>query len=366
MDRITADFKLAYSGFALDVQLDLPGRGVSALFGPSGCGKTTCLRAIAGLEHARGHLRISGDVWQDDAHKHFLPTHQRPLGYVFQEASLFPHLSVRRNVEYGMKRVPASRRRVSLDDAVELLGIAPLMDRQPQTLSGGERQRVAMARALATSPSLLLLDEPLAALDAQRKSEVLPYLERLHNELDIPVIYVSHAMDEVARLADTLVVLSQGRVAVSGPLAQTLARVDAPGLSDQEAGVLLEATILERDTRWHLARVGFAGGSLWLRDTGQGIGSGVRVRVLARDVSVATKEPKGTSIQNVMACVVESISADAHPSQALLRLNLNANASAAQSQTVLLARITARAVDAMGLTSGSAVWAQVKSAALVE
>lgn len=365
MDRITADFKLAYCGFTLDVQLDLPGRGVSALFGPSGCGKTTCLRTIAGLERARGHLRIAGEIWQNDEQDLFLPTHQRPLGYVFQEASLFPHLSVRRNVEYGMKRVAASRRRVSLDNAVALLGIDALMDRKPQTLSGGERQRVAMARALATSPSLLLLDEPLAALDAQRKSEVLPYLERLHNELDIPVLYVSHAVDEVARLADTLVVLEQGRVVASGPLAQTMARIDAPGLSGQDGGVLLEATILERDTRWHLARVGFAGGSLWVRDTGLVVGSQVRVRVLARDVSVATQEPSNTSIQNVLACVVESVSPDAHPSQALLRLRLPGDASPKEYPTLLLSRITARAVDAMGLTVGSAVWAQVKSAALV-
>ncbi len=356
-ERILADFKLAYTGFTLDVQLDLPGRGVSALFGPSGCGKTTCLRAMAGLVHARGRLKIAGEVWQDDAQNRFLPPHQRPLGYVFQEASLFPHLNVRRNVEYGMKRVPASQRKVSLDQAVDLLGIGLLMERKPETLSGGERQRVAMARALATSPRLLLLDEPLAALDAQRKSEVLPYLERLHSQLDVPVLYVSHAMDEVARLADTLVVLDQGRVVASGPLAHTLARIDAPVVLGEDAGALLEGVVRERDRHWHLARIGFSGGSLWLRDSGLAIGAKVRLRVLARDVSIATEEPRATSIQNLLPCMVRAIAPDIHASQQLVQL--------ACGDAMLLARVTARASDALGLVPGKPVWAQVKSAALV-
>jgi molybdate transport system ATP-binding protein len=216
MSRIEARFEVRYPGFALDVTLDLPGRGVTALFGPSGCGKTTCLRAMAGLLHAPGgRLRVQGEVWQDD-HR-FVPTHRRPLGYVAQDAALFPHLTVRGNVEYGMKRVPAAQRKVSIDQAVALLGIDALMGRRPDALSGGERQRVAMARALATSPRLLLLDEPMAALDARRKAEVLPWLERLHRELDIPVIYVSHAIGEVARLADHLVLMEAGRVVQSGP-----------------------------------------------------------------------------------------------------------------------------------------------------
>lgn len=357
MDRILADFKISYPGFTLDVQLDLPGRGVSALFGRSGCGKTTCLRAMAGLEHARGRLEIAGDVWQDDAHKRFLPTHRRPLGYVFQESSLFAHLTVRGNVEYGMRRVPVPQRQVSLDQAVDLLGITALMDRKPETLSGGERQRVAIARALASSPRLLLLDEPLAALDAQRKSEVLPYLERLHSQLDIPMLYVSHALDEVIQLADTLVVLEQGRVVASGPLAQTLARIDTTFVLGDDTSALLEGTVAERDERWHLARIAFPGGSLWLRDSGLPAGSRVRVRVLARDVSIATKEPQATSIQNVLPCVVRAIAPDSHPSQQLVQLMCG--------ESLLLARITARACEALDLAPGKPVWAQVKSAALV-
>lgn len=357
MDRILADFGISYPGFTLDVQLDLPGRGISALFGRSGCGKTTCLRAMAGLERARGRLEIAGSVWQDDAQNRFLPTHRRPLGYAFQESSLFAHLSVRGNVEYGMRRHPAAQRQVSLDQAVDLLGITSLMDRKPETLSGGERQRVAMARALASSPRLLLLDEPLAALDAQRKSEVLPYLQRLHNQLDIPVLYVSHALDEVIQLADTLVVLEQGRVVASGPLAQTLARIDTPLLLGEDTGALLEGTVADRDDRWHLARITFPGGGLWLRDSGLAAGSRARVRILARDVSIATQEPQATSIQNVLPCVVQAIAPDTHPSQLLVQLMCG--------ESLLLARITARASDALGLARGRQVWAQVKSAALV-
>lgn len=202
---IRARFHLERSGFALDVDLDLPGKGVTALFGHSGSGKTTVLRAIAGLERvADGYLAVNGRVWQDDARGIFMPTYQRPIGYVFQEASLFAHLNIRQNLEFGQQRVPQQQRCVSLDHAIALLGIGHLLKRMPDALSGGERQRVGIARALAVSPQLLLMDEPLAALDLKLKGEILPYLERLHDELDIPLLYVSHAPDEVARLADHL------------------------------------------------------------------------------------------------------------------------------------------------------------------
>ena len=207
-DGIQAQFKLSYSGFALDVDLALPGRGISAIYGASGSGKTSLLRCIAGLDRAVGQLCVNGEVWQDESH--FLPPHQRSLGYVFQEASLFAHLTVRGNLDYGLNRLAPAQRKVSLDHALDLLGIAHLMERKPEGLSGGERQRVAIARALLTSPRLLLMDEPLAALDLPRKREILPYLERLHTELDIPLLYVSHSPDELARLADHLVVLELG------------------------------------------------------------------------------------------------------------------------------------------------------------
>ena len=216
MSGIQARFRLERAGFTLDVDLDLPARGVTALFGHSGSGKTTLLRCIAGLERAPGgRLVVNGDVWQD-GHQ-LRPTHQRPLGYVFQEASLFDHLSVMNNLRYGLRRVGGASAR-GLDQAVELLGIAHLLDRKPARLSGGERSRVGIARALAVGPKLLLMDEPLAALDLARKQEILPYLERLHRELDIPVVYVSHAPDEVARLADHIVAMDAGRALASATL----------------------------------------------------------------------------------------------------------------------------------------------------
>jgi len=353
---IRARFRLDYSGFSLDVDLDLPGRGVTALFGHSGSGKTTLLRAIAGLEQVPGGLlEVNGDIWQDDAT--FLPTHQRPLGYVFQEASLFPHLTIRHNLEYGMKRISASMRKVSLDQTVELLGIAPLLDRMPESLSGGEKQRVAIARALATSPRILLMDEPLAALDLKRKQEIMPYLERLHDELKIPVLYVSHAPDEVARLADHLVVLEQGRALASGPLGETLERLDLPIRLGEDAGVVLVGEIAELDAEWHLACVAFAGGSLWVRDSGVPLGQHVRVRILARDVSIALDNHTDSSILNILLATVEQLADDTHPALALVRLNAGG--------VPLVARITRRSAARLQLHPGQTVWAQIKAVALV-
>ena len=350
---------LARGGFSLRVDLELPARGITAVFGPSGSGKTTLLRCVAGLERGSdGLVRIGGALWQDDAQRIFLPTWRRQLGYVFQEASLFEHLDVRANLYYGLRRSAGAQQAIALDGAIELLGIGGLLARRTQQLSGGERQRVAIARALATQPRLLLLDEPLASLDLARRREILPWLERLRDELRIPMLYVTHSADEVARLADTLVVLDSGRVVASGPVASVLAGTAGTLLLGDDAGALLEGTIGERDARWQLARVDFDGGGLWLRDSGAPIGRLVRLRVLARDVSIATDEPRGTSIQNLLPAVVRAIAADTYPSQALVQL--------ACGNSVLLSRITARAVDVLRLQPGTPVWAQVKSVALVE
>ncbi|WP_295400720.1 molybdenum ABC transporter ATP-binding protein [uncultured Thiocystis sp.] len=356
MDDIAARFQLDWPGFRLDVDLTLPGRGVTALFGHSGSGKTTLLRCIAGLERSRqGFLSFKGEVWQDA--QTWLPTYRRPLGYVFQEASLFPHLTVLGNLRYGQKRIAADQRR-SLDQAIELLGIGPLLARRPDRLSGGERQRVGIARALAVSPRVLLMDEPLAALDLKRKQEILPYLERLHDALDIPVLYVSHSPDEVARLADHLVAMDGGRVLASGSLGETLARLDLPIRFGEDAGVVLDATVAERDTQWHLARVEFPGGSLWTRDQGQAIGQHVRVRVLARDVSLATQHQEHTSILNLLPGQVDAIADDEHPGLTLVRVRVG--------ESVLLARLTKRSAAALGVAPGQSLWVQVKSVALME
>jgi molybdate transport system ATP-binding protein len=356
MDNIQARFRLAWPGFSLDVDLALPNRGVTALFGHSGSGKTTLLRCIAGLERARqGFLSFRGEVWQDG--KTWLPTHKRPLGYVFQEASLFPHLTVLGNLRYGWKRI-AAERQANLDQAVELLGIGPLLDRKPERLSGGERQRVAIARALAVDPQLLLMDEPLTALDIKRKQEILPYLERLRDELDIPVLYVSHSPDEVARLADYLVAMENGRVSAHGPLGDTLARLDLPIHLGEEAGVVLDAVIAERDAAWHLVRVDFPGGSLWTRDQGLAAGRRVRVRILARDVSLALQRQEHTSILNLLPGRVDAMADDEHAGLALVRVRIGPSA--------LVARLTKRSAAILDLTPGKEIWVQVKSVALIE
>lgn len=356
--------RLDRPGFALDVQARLPGRGVTALFGPSGSGKTTLLRCIAGLERAPGgRVVFHGEVWQDG--RQWRPTHQRALGYVFQEASLFAHLDVAGNLRYGLTRVAAQPRDLeqALEHAVALLGIGHLLKRRPQGLSGGERQRVGIARALAMRPRILLMDEPLAALDQARRREILPYLERLRDELDIPMLYVSHSADEVARLADHLLLLGDGRVQAQGPLDDLLTRLDGPLHLGEDAGVVLSGVLAERDARWHLVRVDFAGGRLWTRDPGLPIGRPVRVRVLARDVSLARQPPWSSSIQNVLTGVVDAVAEEAHPAVALLRLEVG---DAAGPRSRLLARVTRRAAATLGLQPGTPVWVQVKSAALLE
>ncbi len=355
MEEIKARFRLDWPGFTLDVDLAFPNRGVTALFGHSGSGKTTLLRCIAGLERASdGFLSVGGEIWQDGTQ--WLPTHQRPLGYVFQEASLFPHLSILGNLRYGMKRT-ATAQQQSLDQAIELLGIAHLLERKPDRLSGGERQRVGIARALAVAPKILLMDEPLAALDLKRKQEILPYLERLHRELDIPVLYVSHSPDEVARLADQMVVLDGGKALAFGPVAEIMVSLDLPLAHFDDAGAVIAATVAQHDEAYHLTRLDFPGGQLWVGRVEQPFGSIVRARVLARDVSIATQPPHGSSINNILNARIEEIR-DEGPHKVMLRLQVG------ESHT-LLSRITRRSRDQLGLTEGMFVCAQVKSVALM-
>jgi molybdate transport system ATP-binding protein len=364
---IDARLRLERHDFTLDVALQLPARGVSALFGASGCGKTTVLRALAGLERAAGRVAVGDEVWQDDDTRRFVPTHRRALGYVIQEAALFPHLDVRRNLDFGARRGGSrTSSNESLAQAVELLGIGPLMARRTTTLSGGERQRVAIARALATRPRLLLMDEPLAALDAARKAEFLPYLERLHRELAMPIVYVTHAMDEVTRLADHLVMLESGRVQAAGPLGELLARPDLslyqhPSGRD-EAGVVIAAEVTEHDPAYRLSRIAFHGGALWLGAAAQATGQRVRARVLARDVSVARQPPGETSILNVLPVVLESLHAD--PGTVLLRLRVGHHAPPGDP-VHLLARITRKSCDTLHLRAGDALYAQIKGVALM-
>lgn len=351
---------LQYSAFALEVDLHLPGRGVTALYGHSGSGKTTCLRCIAGLERAAdGFVQVNDEVWQDSRSGLFVPPHKRALGYVFQEASLFPHLSVRANLEFGLKRIPRAQRRVDMAQATELLGIGHLLERHPQHLSGGERQRIGIARALLTSPRLLLMDEPLAALDSKRKSEILPYLERLHDELDIPVLYVSHAQDEVARLADHIVLLSEGKALASGPIGETLARLDLPLALGDDAGVVISGTVSAYDAHYQLLSLQLPGSALHMRvaHAPLALGKALRIKVQARDVSLNLQAEEHSSILNRLpVTVIQEIAAD-NNAHVLVRLDAGG--------TPLLARITRFSRDQLQLHPGQTLWAQIKAVAVL-
>ena len=359
--QIQARFVLQHPGFCLDIDLQLPGRGITALFGHSGSGKTSCLRCVAGLEQAgTGYLAVNGDCWQDSARGLFVPTYRRPIGYVFQEANLFAHLDVRDNLLYGSRRIPRAARQVALQQAVDLLGIGHLLQRLPGRLSGGERQRVGIARALLTSPRLLLMDEPLASLDLQRRQEVMPYLERLQRELDIPLLYVSHAPDEVARLADHLVVLEEGRVRACGPLQETLLRHDLPMFQEEDAQAVLHGLAGAFDEHYGLQAVQLDKQSRLLQPARQAVAPGtpLRLKVRARDVGLSLAQVQHSSLLNHLAVRVCDWQEVPQLSYVQVRLQLPGGQQ-------LLARITRYSFDQLGIHSGQALWAQLKSVSLL-
>ncbi|MEH6786699.1 MAG: molybdenum ABC transporter ATP-binding protein [Paracoccus sp. (in: a-proteobacteria)] len=339
----------AFADFTLDARFEAPA-GVTALFGQSGSGKTSIVNAVAGLmrpDHAR--IEAGGTVLTDTAARRFLPPHRRGIGYVFQEARLFPHLSVRQNLLYG-RRFSHGGGAVQ-DRVVEMLGIGHLLQRRPAALSGGERQRVALGRAILSNPRLLLMDEPLAALDQARKDGILPYLERLRDETGLPILYVSHSAAEVARLANTIVLLRAGRVAASGPAAQILSDpATAPLLGPREVGAILSARI-EAQEADGLTRLASAAGPLWLSRIDSATGAVLRLRILAQDVMIALDRPTGISALNVLAGVVRDLTPD--DGAMLVRLE-------AGSQT-LLARITTRSAQALALHPGKPVHAVLKA-----
>jgi len=353
MSLIEGRFRTTLGEFSLDADFSAPAHGITALFGQSGSGKTTLLRLIAGLARAPGRLVVNGEVWQDDTV--FVPTHRRALGYVFQEASLFPHLSVRANLDYGWQRVPPAERTIKRDEVIDWLELAPLIALQPHQLSGGQRQRVAIGRALLSCPRLLLMDEPMAALDAGARADILPYLERLHRELELPLLYVSHALDEVARLADTLLLIDAGRLVYQGPLAAGLTRLDLPLAHRDLAATVIDTTVVAHDTALQLTRVARDAVALELPGLHGMPGTPLRVRVAARDVSLALAMPQQTSILNLLPATVTELADDA-PGQMLVRLALG--------DTALLARITRKSAGLLNLQPGTPVVAQVKSVAV--
>ncbi|MGQ9368566.1 molybdenum ABC transporter ATP-binding protein [Azospirillum sp. ST 5-10] len=358
---MAARFRGPLGAFRLDVAFTAPGRGVTALFGPSGCGKTTVLRCVAGLHRpGDGHFSLDGEVWQD--HATFRPTHRRPVGYVFQEASLFAHLSVRDNLLFGRRRAMrgGAPESVRFDDVVGLLGLGRLLDRAPARLSGGERQRVAMGRALLSQPRLLLMDEPLAALDRFSKEEILPYLEALHDALSIPVLYVSHDIAEVERLADHLVLLQEGRVLAAGPLPLLQADPALPIARMPDAGVTLPAVVVGFDAAYGLTALGVEGATLQVPGDLGAVGTRRRVRIAASDVSLARQPSADSTIVNTLPARI--LSADVQDiAQVTVLLRLGAERQGAR----VLARVTRKSWEALRFTPGEAVHVQVKGIALV-
>lgn len=339
--------------FTLDASFESNGR-LTALFGPSGSGKTSLVNIIGGLiRPEEGRVVSDGRVLTDTAARRFVPTHKRRIGYVFQDARLFPHLSVRQNLGYGRLFTPSSQRYADFDAVVGLLGIGHLLARKPVSLSGGERQRVAIGRALIASPKVILMDEPLASLDDARKAEILPYIERLRDETKIPIVYVSHSVSEVFRLATDVVVMKDGRVAASGTAADILARYDLlPDEERGEAGMMIKLTLTEQDDGYGLSVLQSAGGEWRVPRVEAEPGATMRARVRARDIMVALERPTGISALNILSGTVAAISAGQGP-DALVTLDCGGDR--------LVARITRRSVESLSLSAGKPVFAVVKA-----
>jgi molybdate transport system ATP-binding protein len=353
MVNLKTDVAVNYPEFTLEIEQEFPGEGITALFGPSGCGKSTVLRVIAGFERSASGLVAYGDeVWL--GRQSFLPPHRRGVGYVFQDARLFPHLSALGNLEYAQKRAAKESHRYSFDDVVDVLDLAPLFKRRVGQLSGGEQQRVAIGRTLLARPRLLLMDEPLAALDTRRKSEILPYIGRLPRAFGVPVIYVTHALAEVTQLCDRIVALAEGRVVASGGVVETLARLDLAFIQDRfEAGTILLGRITQQDKQLHMSRVDIGGAHIEVPQIGLETGQDVRLRVRARDVSLALSRPAGMSIRNMLVAKVLKMEPENTSAFAEVLLEV-----AGQH---LRSRITRAAVADLQLTEGQELIALVKA-----
>jgi len=356
MSDIQAKFLINLDKFDLYVDCQIPAKGVTVLFGPSGCGKTTLLRSFAGLNKCdEGYLSVNDTIWQDD--KQFLSTHKRPIGYVFQEASLFTHLSVKDNLLFGQKRSAGT---LPLEDITKLLGLSHLMDRTTTHLSGGERQRVAIARALLTGPEILLMDEPLAALDKFSKEEILPFLEKLHKELSIPIIYVTHDMTEVERLADHMIYLEKGKIIAQGPVSDLLSTPKLPFSKRADAASIYEGHVKSYDENYGLTTLSIEGADLIVSKQLKQIGSLHRFKIKASDVSLCrTRAPEGSSILNGPPARIAYVE-EAGPFKMNIHLCLGEDGKGAP----LLARITRKSFDSLSLQTGDLVHALIKGVAL--
>ncbi|MBP2443146.1 molybdenum ABC transporter ATP-binding protein [Rhizobium leguminosarum] len=351
---LIVEVKQRLGGFSLDAAFSSE-RGVTALFGRSGSGKTSMIRIIAGLARPdEGRVVLDGEPLTETAASIFVPKHRRRFGYVFQEARLFPHLSVRANLAYGRWFAARTARSESFDHIVDLLGIEPLLERSPAKLSGGEKQRVAIGRALLSAPRLLLMDEPLAALDDARKAEILPYLERLRDETEIPIVYVSHSISEVARLANQVVVMRDGKVEATGPAVDILSRPSAAA-DRKEAGALLEGTVESFDPRHRLSTVALKSSQLHIPSAALTSGRPVRIRIPSRDVMLATTRPEDLSALNILEGRIEAISSD-EDGTVEIRLDCGGD--------IILSRITTLSCERLDLQPGRTVFAVIKTVAL--
>jgi molybdate transport system ATP-binding protein len=359
MSRLAARFDVVYPDFSLHVEVDVPVAGVTAVFGPSGSGKTTLLRCLAGLERSpSGVMRVGDEIWQDESAGVFVPIARRSIGYVFQEPRLFPHLSVRSNLRYGLERTPTAAQRLTLERVVDILGIGHLLERRPRTLSGGEKQRVSIGRALLTSPRLLLLDEPLAALDPPRKREVLAFITRIRRELDVPIVYVSHAVSEIVQLADRVALLKHGRLVRMGTVNEVFS---SPEISDvvglNQVGAVIETRVAGHEPEFGLTRLALHGQSLYVPLQALALGEPLRVHIHSRDVALALGPPSTpTSVLNVLEATVIEIR-DGVGAGVDITLDVGC---------VLAACITRKSLLTLDLKPGQRIWAYIKAVAFYE
>lgn len=360
MNTILSRFRVQYQQFGLDTELEFPDEGVTVIFGRSGSGKTTLLRCLAGLERSStGYMKFGDQVWQDESQNTFVPVHHRSIGMVFQEARLFPHLTVRNNLNYGYRRIAPEQRKITFEQVVDLMSLHSLLERRPQKLSGGEQQRVAIGRALLTSPRLLLMDEPLANLDTQRKQDILPFLIRLRQEMKLPIVYVTHSLSEVLQLVDTLVLLQEGKSVAIGPANEVLSRLDLAGTAGPSTlGSVLTTTVGGHETEFGLTRVQYRDQSLYIPEQPLKVGSTLRVHLLAQDISLALgKSEIPTSILNTLAATILEIGPTDTPGSSVnLKLDVG---------EPILATITRKSLAHLQLKPGMQVYANVKAVKMV-
>lgn len=343
----------------LQLEASISATGVTAIFGRSGAGKTTLLRCIAGLmKPNEGHLCFQRNTWQDDTN--FIAPHKRPIGYVFQDANLFAHLTAEGNLNFAKKRAEETISKAQQEKIIRTFELAPLLKRYPNQLSGGEKQRVAIARALFINPKLILMDEPLASLDRQLKQEILPYLEKLHSEFNLPILYVTHSVDEVARLADHILVLEKGRLAAQGKLEELLTDIHNPMTLSDDTCTVLRTQKIEIDSKWNLMKLSFNGGELWVTNDGERtqLGDSLRVRLHARDISLALTPQTDSSILNRLPAAVLNLTSDSDTTMTTVQLQVG--------DQVILARVTQRSAHHLALKPGLQLWAQIKSVAFID